>query len=104
MTHETMQAVVARGPSALIAAALRLPPLGNAGVADTTCAMCGTAINVGDLCVSSPFGKDFTDHLSLAARTNTICGHCASVTRGELLSTSGDGSPILVSGQTSSRA
>ena len=65
--------------------------------------MCGTAIKAGDLCISSPFGKDFTDHTSLAARTNTICGHCASVTRGDLLSVAADGRPILVAGKTSNR-
>lgn len=74
-------------PSHLTVMAAGLQPIGiwRAGT-PCRCAMCGTAIQTGELADNFLPGDSFTDHPALAAKSSgVICGDCKAVWRKEFL-------------------
>jgi CRISPR type IV-associated protein Csf1 len=78
--------------SVVVAKALGLAPDGAAAREACSCAMCGLAIEVGDLSAPLALGPSFMDDLSLANRgSQMMCGYCAQLVTVKNLMASGFG-------------
>ena len=78
--------------SVVVIEALGMKPEGAPATEEAVCAMCGLHINPGDLQAPTPFGQNFTDDLSLAARGSPcVCGYCARLSSVDALRGSGFG-------------
>ncbi|MFN9471029.1 type IV CRISPR-associated protein Csf1 [Acidovorax sp.] len=78
--------------SVVVVNALGMKPEGAAATSEGICAMCALHIGVGDLQAPTPFGQNFTDDLSLAARGSPcVCGYCATLSTVDGLRASGFG-------------
>lgn len=78
--------------SVVVVNALGMKPDGATASSPATCAMCGLHIAPGELYAPTPFGQNFTDDLSLAARGSPcVCGYCATLSTVDGLRASGYG-------------